>query len=270
MISKLIVRTGWLLHARMLRAVELQLKRLPVIVQGVHCRNGREHLVLRVSSQVNGTTIRKEYSISSSSGKQHLSTFKRITFLKKLLAELMQDDQEMMLMISDSDNAVKQQVSLTPGNQTGNSPFSFTFEEWNNLVELNDQDIQAGYRHGNRLFRSKSEMLIAQILESLGLEYKYEPIVEINGLTRYPDFAVYCPETGRYFFIEHLGRMDDPKYRFDNLSKIDLYESNGIRNGVDIIYNTEFGRGNFTTTAVYGKIMGILFAHSHVLVSTQG
>jgi len=270
MISKLIVRTGWLLHTRMLKAVDLQLKRLPMIIQGTHRRRGKGYLVLRICIKEDGKRRWKEYAFESKTGKQYLSTFKRITFLKKLLAELMQDDQEMMLMITDSDNAVKQEVSLTPGNQTRNSPFSFTFEEWNNLVELNDQDIQAGYRHGNRLFRSKSEMLIAQILESLGLEYKYEPIVEINGLTRYPDFAVYCPETGRYFFIEHLGRMDDPKYRFDNLSKIDLYENNGIRNGVDIIYNTEFGRGNFTTTAVYGKIMGILFAHSHVLVSTQG
>lgn len=266
MISKLIVRTGWLLHSRMLKAVGLQLKRMPVIEQGFHCRNGKKSLVVRICDMVNGKRVWKEYVVTSKNGKQHLLSYKKIVFLKKLLAELTSDDQEMMLMISDSDNAVKQEVSLTPGNQTRNGPFSFTFEEWNNLVELNDQDIKSGYQHGNRLFRSKSEMLIAQILESLGLEYKYEPIVEINGLTRYPDFAVYCPETGRYFFIEHLGRMDDPKYRFDNLAKIDLYENNGIRNGVDIIYNTEFGRGNFTTSAVYGKIMGVLFAHSHVLV----
>jgi len=53
------------------------------------------------------------------------------------------------------------------------------------------------------------------------------------------------------------------KYRMDNMEKMALYEEFGIRNGVDIIYTTEFGRGSFDVGAVMGKIAGIVIAQSH-------
>lgn len=80
-----------------------------------------------------------------------------------------------------------------------------------------------------------------------------------------PDFAVFCPETGRYFFIEHLGMMDKAHYRIDNTEKIAMYEEAGLRNGIDIIYTTEFARGNFDLDAVFGKITGAVLAQSRLL-----
>ena len=192
----------------------------------------------------------------------YLSTYRKIAYLKKILAELASDDREITDMISKTEDYRNKCMCSMPGDQKKSGDFTFSLEEWNNLRELKDQTIKNGYRHRDHLFRSKSEMLVAQILDSLGLEYKYEPVVIINGLERHPDFAVYCPEAGRYFFIEHLGCMDDPKYRYDNLVKVEMYEKAGIRNGIDIIYNTEFGRGNFTTAAVLGKIIGLLFAQN--------
>ena len=154
-------------------------------------------------------------------------------------------------------------LPATATNKTSREDYSY--EVWEQLQEANNRDIPNGYEHGRHLFRSKSELLIAQLLEELNLEYKYEPMIKVNGQNRWPDFAVYCPEIGRFFFIEHLGRMDKPGYRADNLEKMEAYEKAGIRNGIDMIYTTEFGEGYFNLDSLYGKLLGLVVAQSYSL-----
>ncbi|MBO4687122.1 MAG: hypothetical protein J5636_01280 [Clostridiales bacterium] len=145
------------------------------------------------------------------------------------------------------------------------TPSGYSYERWLSLKEVEDKTITNGYAHGRHLFRSKSELLIAQLLEELKLEYKYEVIITVDGKRRWPDFAVYCPEIDRFFFIEHLGRMDDRSYRSDNLEKMEAYEKASIRNGIDIIYTTEFGEGFFNLDSLYGKLLGLVVAQSYSL-----
>jgi hypothetical protein len=74
-----------------------------------------------------------------------------------------------------------------------------------------------GLVHGTRtgiLVRSKSEVIIADALSSLGLSYKYEePLRSPKDPDDFvlPDFTVYYE--GEVFYWEHLGRLSDEHYR---------------------------------------------------------
>lgn len=79
------------------------------------------------------------------------------------------------------------------------------------------------------LVRSKSELIVANILHSLGVTYVYEqPFTGQDGSIRYPDFTIEDAESGRRVFLEHLGMMSDPSYRSRWESKLNWYRSNGI------------------------------------------
>ena len=55
------------------------------------------------------------------------------------------------------------------------------------------------------LVRSKSEVIIANLLHALGITYAYEqPFTGQDGSVRYPDFTIEDAETGRRVFLEHL------------------------------------------------------------------
>ena len=46
------------------------------------------------------------------------------------------------------------------------------------------------------------------------------------------------------------------------LTKMDEYDKAGLRDGLDIIYTSEFGQGSFDVDAAYGKIAGIILTQS--------
>lgn len=84
------------------------------------------------------------------------------------------------------------------------------------LVEHSGSFLEQGLIHRTargELVRSKSEVIIADLLDGLGLPYSYEhPCTGPDGTVRYPDFTIDDAETGRRVLIEHLGMMDRPDY----------------------------------------------------------
>jgi len=79
------------------------------------------------------------------------------------------------------------------------------------------------------LVRSKSELIIANLLHTLGITYAYEqPFAGQDGSVRYPDFTIEDAETGRRVFLEHLGLLSEPAYRRRWLAKLDWYRSQGL------------------------------------------
>ena len=94
-------------------------------------------------------------------------------------------------------------------------------EHWNNEVyEMNNkhpENLRFETNNGE-LVRSKSELIIANALarEKEHLLYKYErPLkIMINGVeqTFYPDFTILNICSGKLFYWEHSGKIDDPSY----------------------------------------------------------
>ncbi len=99
--------------------------------------------------------------------------------------------------------------------------------------------------------RSKSEKIIADYLESLGIKYKYEcPLnLKMYGIV-YPDFTFFSTKTGKEIYWEHEGMMDNPEYARKAISKIELYEKNGIFPGENLILSFETSTSTISTELI--------------------
>ena len=75
---------------------------------------------------------------------------------------------------------------------------------------------------------SKSELLIANKIYSLGIRYEYEQEIEIGNTRFRPDFTIYT-KNDRVWYWEHAGMMDKPEYRQRHEEKMDFYARHGIR-----------------------------------------
>lgn len=100
-------------------------------------------------------------------------------------------------------------------------------------VEIESRFLEDGLIHRTQrgeAVRSKSEVIIADLLYSRGLDYEYErQLVGSDGSIRYPDFTVDDSELGRTIYWEHLGLMADPIYRERWERKLRWYQKNGVR-----------------------------------------
>ena len=76
--------------------------------------------------------------------------------------------------------------------------------------------------------RSKSEVIIANLLHARGVDYQYEEPFERNGLIKYPDFTIEDDDTGERFYWEHLGMLSDPSYRRRWTEKKEWLRTQGI------------------------------------------
>ena len=90
------------------------------------------------------------------------------------------------------------------------------------------------------MVRSKSELLIADLLYEMEIPYRYEPRVRMKGGNyKYPDFLILNRKTRQTIYWEHLGLMDDPDYLNNNLAKILEYGENGICLGKNLMITFE-------------------------------
>lgn len=88
--------------------------------------------------------------------------------------------------------------------------------------------------------RSKSELIIADLLNKEAIPYRYEYPIHIKGVGKvYPDFTVLHVKKRKEMYWEHLGMMDDLAYVEYALQKIASYEQNGIFPGEDLILTYE-------------------------------
>ena len=104
------------------------------------------------------------------------------------------------------------------------------------------------------MVRSKSEVIIADRLSDLKVDYLYEYPLTIEGVTKYPDFTIEDIESGRTFYWEHCGMLHVPNYRSRWEKKLNWYKDNGIltheegggENGTLIVTN-ESTRGGISS-----------------------
>lgn len=94
--------------------------------------------------------------------------------------------------------------------------------------------------------RSKSEVLIANLLNRLNIPYKYEcPLsLKIHGspipnYTIYPDFTLLDIKHRKEIYYEHFGMMDNANYAEKVVAKLATYQSNGIYVGKNLLVSYE-------------------------------
>ena len=92
----------------------------------------------------------------------------------------------------------------------------------------------------NEAVRSKSELIIANILNHDGIPYRYEYPIALKGLgTVYPDFTILNIRLRKEVVWEHMGMMDDEDYAQSAIRKINAYLMNGFDPGENLILTFE-------------------------------
>ena len=88
--------------------------------------------------------------------------------------------------------------------------------------------------------RSKSEMIIANMLEKENIPYRYEYPIRLKGFGLvHPDFTVLNVRLRKEIYWEHLGMMDDPEYAEKAIRKIAAYHQSGFYSGDQLILTSE-------------------------------
>ena len=127
-----------------------------------------------------------------------------------------------------------------------------TYEPYDAYPEYKIYETDRG-----EMVRSKSEVIIANLLykHRKDLDYKYERPLKLrakNGeeITIHPDFTIINKHTGRIYYYEHAGKMDDPKYATDFVKKMELYAANNIWQGEELLVTYEAAGAPLSTTCV--------------------
>ena len=99
-------------------------------------------------------------------------------------------------------------------------------------------------------YRSKSEEIIALVLQSNGYRFMYECEIVANQRVYKPDFTIMDPRTNQLVYFEHFGQPDQPGYYEKMVRKLIDYWYEGIRIGKNLIVTFETKNEPLTTAQV--------------------
>lgn len=112
------------------------------------------------------------------------------------------------------------------------------------------------------MVRSKSEVLIAELLHAAGIPFRYDCELNIRGRDGrfhhyYPDFTILTPQ-GDTIYWEHLGRLDDTDYAWSTFNKILDFYDNHIVAPDNLILTMDGPTGTIDAAAIDRIIKGQL------------
>ena len=99
-------------------------------------------------------------------------------------------------------------------------------------------------------YRSKSEAVIAMLLESHGIEFKYEVRIEVGGRAVYPDFVIRRKRDGKIILWEHFGLTHNEEYRQGMFRKLIDYHEAGYNIWDNLIVSFESENGSINVDSI--------------------
>ena len=123
-----------------------------------------------------------------------------------------------------------------------------------NIVEYKQKYYEQSLIHRTLkgdLVRSKSEVIIANMLYEAGIEYEYEKELDLgeDGI-RIPDFTIEDAESGLCFYWEHCGMLGDAAYNKHWQEKQALYKKHGIVEGENLIVSRDSLNGGIDSAEI--------------------
>lgn len=173
-----------------------------------------------------------------------------LTRAKKQLILLIEGDTPQWII-----NLSKPQYSETAKRNT--HLFTYSVREEKHSIPYAEGLIHKTKKEG-LLVRSKSEVIIANMLIEKEIEFEYER--EFNGKTgqkRIPDFT-FIDAAGDIIILEHLGMMSLPSYKADWDKKLLFYHDNGYRLNDNLFTTTESEKGGIDSLAIEDVINQIV------------
>lgn len=120
-----------------------------------------------------------------------------------------------------------------------------------------EENIPEIYTSKGERVRSKSEVIIADLLNKEQIPYRYECPIQLKGWgIVYPDFTAL--NVRKEIYWEHFGMMDDPEYAEKAIDKITRYAENGIIQGCNIILTFETKRNPISSKQIKQMIQQFL------------
>lgn len=98
------------------------------------------------------------------------------------------------------------------------------------------------FTNNNIRVRSKSEILIANLLLQNHIPFHYEYPLELEGHTFHPDFFCLNTRTRQTFYWEHLGLMDNPDYINNAIQRLSTFAKHNILPGKNLLLTMETNR----------------------------
>lgn len=122
------------------------------------------------------------------------------------------------------------------------------------IVEHNNKYYEASLIHKTirgELVRSKSEVIIANMLFERDINYEYEKELPLTGCgIKIPDFTINAPDRDEPVYWEHCGMMNDDDYHSRWKAKRALYEKHGIIEGKNLIVSCDESNGSIDSQKI--------------------
>ncbi|KMN41293.1 hypothetical protein VK91_03905 [Lysinibacillus sp. LK3] len=177
---------------------------------------------------------------------------------KELLYTAFSRQREKLIVLSD--------LSIQDLIQYSNDWYSDTKQRYTDLFEIpNIIEIESNKQKRyfeeklihktirGEMVRSKSEVIVANILDKMNIDYSYEERLDVSGKSYLPDFTLRYQ--GKTAYLEHLGMLRDKLYKKDWEKKKINYESAGISETAGNLIITEDGlNGSLDATLIESKI----------------
>ena len=100
------------------------------------------------------------------------------------------------------------------------------------------------------MVRSKSEVLIANMLFTKNIPYHYEEELPLSGKIIAPDFKIAVCSENRFKLLEHCGMMGNDQYCASFTWKLQMYIRNGYLPWKDVFFTFEDLDGNIDTKLI--------------------
>lgn len=187
---------------------------------------------------------------------------------KNLLAEIKKNILTMNTFIKTytPQKLINCYTNLPQGRKKLVTPFFISDEEYAQNWQKKEYEHKKEAPEGNLLsfknepMRSKSEVIIANLLKEKNIPYHYEyPVHMKNGATFHVDFLCLNTRTRQEFYWEHCGRMDDPDYTSSMTRRISEYSRTGIILGKNLIITMETEQSPLDIKEVERTIKTFLF-----------
>lgn len=241
-----------------IRNVSFELDALVKIVpEGAKLRSAKHRRGYQYFLRLNPADINGEY-IKTKNKKQAI-TLAQIEYDENLLSMLKDSLSELKLIKLNCSEEIFETVfnNMPPGKRVLIKPPYISDEgfisAWKNTafsgLDFNP-DFPEYYTRQNLRVRSKSEVIIADILDEAGIPFLYEKPLRLKSGTVHPDFTLLNIKTRKELYWEHLGMMDDVDYRNNAFMKLRSYEASGLYPYESIIWTFETGKYPLNTKEI--------------------
>jgi hypothetical protein len=209
------------------------------------CRKGNSYQYFSVTKKSKNGNIKRSYIRKSEQGK--IKRLLQNEYLTKALLVLKKSEKALKQFVKyyDCQKIINLYERLPQGKKNHVIPFIYDDEafarKWQSQIfERKTVEKSDFITARNEKVRSKSEHIIANLLQQKNVPYHYEfPLKLKNGLVIHPDFYCLNKRTQESFYWEHFGMMTDREYAANFVQRLSLFSQNNIFPGRNLLITTE-------------------------------